>query len=177
MKNKIISFVNNLEKIKPSSNDVPKSILRNYIIKERHPDKKDLNFNPQKSLLEELMIHYTMEKIDFGDFRFNIELEDINGEITGFATGSHSKLIFFKDKEFQELYEYDRYSLIPLEPVSINQESFLNALSLLMEFYSQKFDEPSMIKKQKIDEYYFPLIVEKAGGDKYSTFFKNIIFW
>lgn len=177
MKNRIIVFIDNLEQVKPTSDNVPESILRNYTIDQRYIGKKNLSFNPQKSLLEELMLHYTMENIDFGDFSFNIELEDINNEVIGFATSSHSKLVFYKNRKFKEIYEYDRYSLNPLAPVSVNQDSFLDALSLLMELYALKFDEPSIEKKQKLDEDFFPLIVEKAGGDKYSTFFKNIIFW
>lgn len=177
MNSAIENFINGLEELKASNSELPNFVLEMFTIEEKKHSKEHLIFNKELMLLEELILNYSMNNISFADYGLNSQLEEINEDLIGFATSSHSVLGFSSKKNDQEIYEYDRENLTPLYPVALNQEAFLNAILVLMEMYSKKYSEPSIEKKKEFEKVFFPLVVEKAGGDKYSNFFKHVIFW
>jgi hypothetical protein len=179
MGNSMKNFIGNLKKLKPSNinGDIPRIILKMYEIEEKKLDEESSAFIIDgNTIFHKLFLEHTMDRIRFADFRLNFQLENISEDIIGFAESSHSILGFHKDENYEEVYEYDKESLNPLEPVAQNQESFLNAILLLMELYARKYEEPSIEKKKELELQFYTPIIQRAGGETYSRFFKNIIF-
>lgn len=177
MDNFINDFIDRLLVLKMSSKDLPSFVVDMFFIEKRNFTNRSKSLIEQAGVLNKLVSNYTMDKIRFADFRLNAQLNIFDGNIISFATSSNSILGFLNNDSSEEIYEYDSQSLVPLYPVAANQVSFLNALVLLMEMYSRKYKEPDIQKRKEIEQQYFPLIVERAGGDRYADFFKPIIFW
>jgi len=164
-----LNFINKLESLKPIGDDIPDVITETYLINKKDPSLI-IEQNPSNVLIQ-LVNSYTIEVVKFGDFYFHKQISSKSDALI-FAESSYSYLVIYKDSEVLEI---DKHTYIPLEHVAKNSLSFLNALIHIMECYSMKFDEQMNSDDSKIEKICVEKCVKEAGGEKYRTFYENVL--
>ena len=172
-------FIQELKKSEPSEKlmiangfeSMPTSIMRCY-----NPEKKNfinLEDNIDSNILSLLFNQYDVQYFRFGDFSFQNKIKMSDGLYT-FCLSSGTFLAF-KDND-GEIIEYDCDEFSRGSFCAKDATSFLKALLHVFKLQSLRFQGLIQMDDEKINDEFFRKCVQEAGGEKYSRFFRQIIF-
>lgn len=175
-------FINKVEEISPiketyfqnKNRIMPQVIADSYIIKERDSTKD--NFNQKNDIIRDLIEKFQSEKITFGDYSFVKNEITQKGDLNIFCYSSHSFLAY--KNASSEIIEYDNDSnnLNILEYCAKDSVSFLQATLCLLEMYALRLQGSIHRNDMEKNSIFLDKCITKAGGQKYTGFFKSIIF-
>lgn len=178
----IQEFIINVEKISPlkevyfenKNRIMPQVIVDSYKIQEREGIQKRLYKNDD--ILCELIENFQSEKITFGDYGFLKGEIYIKNDLNIFCYSSHSFLAYKDPKSEIVEYDNDLDNTHVIHYCAQNCVAFLKAIICLLEMYSLRLQ--GSIQRNDIEKnlIFLNRCILNAGGEKYSEFYKSIIF-
>jgi hypothetical protein len=172
-------FIQHLAALSPSSSELKargySDRLVDYRLKMYNPEIRLRADNDRYSdLISELFALYDPSFIRFGDFHFLKELSLADDGLVVFCQSSGTYLGYKCATCEIEERDFDTGDTIRI--CAKSPEAFLEALLVLMEFYSTRLKSPDPITAELKDEF-FNRIMAAAGTNEGATFWRYFIEW